>query len=252
MLFQIWSSQGHRPTRDLDLLGYGSPSPAELERIFREICECEAEEDGINFQTETIRTSPIKEDQEYQGVRLMLAAKLAAARIPIQIDIGFGDAITPGPETITYPTLLGQPAPELKAYPRETVVAEKYQAMVALGIANSRMKDFFDVQFLAHEYEFSGPALCSALRATFARRKTALPRDIPLALTTEFSEDQQKRIQWQAFVRKGKLEAGTRHLPEIVDRLREFLLPPTAAIVAGTDFTLHWPRNGPWQPQAMP
>src|SRR5690606_9574536 len=160
------------------------------------------------------------------GLRLKLTAMLASARIPIQIDIGFGDAIHPGPDEITCPTLLDLPAPTLKAYPRETVVAEKFQALVMLGMANSRMMDFYDIWTLARRFEFSGPVLCAAIRATFERRKTNLPEQPPLALTAEFTDDSQKLTQWRAFVRKGKLDATGTELSTMAENLQAFLMPP--------------------------
>jgi predicted nucleotidyltransferase component of viral defense system len=252
MLFQIWTGQVHRPTRDLDLLGQGAPSPPAFEQIFRDICDQDVDDDGLEFQADTVHAEPIKADEEYQGLRLKLQARLASARISLQIDIGFGDVVTPGPHEIIYPTILDFPAPALKAYPRETAVAEKYQAMVMLGIANSRMKDFFDVWTLAREFAFSGPVLCAAIQATFARRQTALPKQPPLALTTEFTEDRQKLIQWRAFVSKSKLDGEGIALPEIADSLRAFLMPPTMALGSGAGFEMNWPPNGPWRPATKP
>lgn len=250
MLFQLWSGEVHRPTRDLDLLGRGDPAPERFQAVIRHICEQEVEEDGLEFHAESVLVERMKEDEEYQGLRAKLQATLAGARIPIQIDIGFGDAINPEPNDVTYPTLLDQPAPMLKAYPRETVVAEKYQAMVRLGIANSRMKDFYDIWTLARQFEFSGPVLCSAIRATFERRQTTLPQQRPLALTSEFAEDRQKLIQWRAFLGKNKLDADGMELLHIAARLGEFLMPPTEALVADADFEMNWPATGPWQAKA--
>jgi hypothetical protein len=189
VLFQLWTGQPHRATRDLDLLGQGAPSPDRLQDVFREVCSLTVQDDGLTFLCDAIQAEPIKEDDEYQGIRLRIDARLGNARIPLQIDIGFGDAITPGPLPVTYPTILDFPAPQMQGYPRETVVAEKFQAMVALGIANSRMKDFYDVWTLAREFEFKGPSLCAAIRATFERRQTPLPATTPLALTLEFGND---------------------------------------------------------------
>ena len=233
MLFQLWSGQLHRPTRDLDLLGHGDPEPDRFQEILRDICRQEVEDDGLEFQADSVHAERMKEDEEYEGLRLKLTALLASARIPIQIDIGFGDAIHPGPDEITYPTLLDMPTPTLKAYPRETVVAEKFQAMVMLGIANSRMKDFYDVWTLAKQFKFSGPVLSAAIRATFERRKTPLPEQPPLALTSEFTEDRQKLTQWRAFLRKGKLDAEGMELMGIAESLHRFLMPPTEALVGG-------------------
>lgn len=160
-LFQLWTGQPHRSTRDLDLLGYGSPSPERLQAVFRDVCNMAVEDDGLTFITETIQATQIKEDDEYHGIRLRIESRLENARISLQIDIGFGDVITPDAQPATYPTLLDFPAPLLKVYPRETVVAEKFQAMVALGIANSRMKDFYDIWTLALQFEFDGSMLSS-------------------------------------------------------------------------------------------
>ncbi|NKC14316.1 MAG: nucleotidyl transferase AbiEii/AbiGii toxin family protein [Gammaproteobacteria bacterium] len=247
MLFQTWSGQVHRPTRDLDFLGLASPSLSDFERIFREVCEQSVEDDGLQFQAESVHADRMKEDEEYEGLRLRFQANLASARIPIQIDIGFGDAVTPEPDEIAYPTLLDFPAPTLKAYPRETVVAEKFQAMVMLGIANSRMKDFYDVWTLARQFAFSGPELRKAIGATFERRKTVPPQSPPLALTTEFTEDQQKLTQWRAFLRKNKLDAEGMTLTEISEVLKPFLMPPAEALAVGRDFEMNWPPNGPWR-----
>jgi hypothetical protein len=158
----------------------------------------------------------------------------------MQIDIGFGDVVTPAPEVAAYPTLLEFPMPRLKACPRETVVAEKYQAMVQLAIANSRMKDFYDVWVLAGSFEFTGSILCRAIQATFSRRQTPIPTAPPLALTTQFSQDQSKRTQWAAFLRKGKLRAESRPLPFVIEQLAAFLLPPTQALSTGAPFNLDW------------
>lgn len=145
MMFQVWSGHAHRPTRDLDLLAYGQPTASDFELLFQEICDQPVEDDGLNFLADTVRAEQIKEGDEYQGLRIKLQARLASARMTVQVDIGFGDVVTPEPEWIDFPTLLDLPAPRLRVYPRETVVAEKYQAMVMLGIANSRMKDFYDL-----------------------------------------------------------------------------------------------------------
>jgi predicted nucleotidyltransferase component of viral defense system len=239
-LFQLWTGQPHRPTRDLDLLGQGVPSSDRLREIFREVCSTVVENDGLTFFADTIQAAQIKEDDEYQGIRLRIDARLGNARIPLQIDIGFGDAITPGPVDVTYPTLLNFAAPLLQAYPRETVVAEKFQAMVVLGIANSRMKDFYDVWTLARLFDFGGPELCAAIRATFERRQTALPATAPLALTSEFGTDRNKAIQWTAFLKKGKLVDEPPPLNDVVMFLETFLMPPTMAIVSNKPWDRCW------------
>jgi hypothetical protein len=167
MLFQAWTQKAHRPTRDLDLLGQGNPSPEHCEKVFREICDISVADDGLVFFPETVRVEKIKEEQEYEGVRVKFLARLENARIPLQVDIGFGDAVTPS--VLRYPTLLPMPAPRIQAYPMDTVVAEKAEAIVSLGMLNSRMKDFFDIWFLARTFQFDGRALSDAVRATFGR-----------------------------------------------------------------------------------
>ena len=181
MLFQLWRNQPHRPTRDLDLLGHGENSIPRFERIFCEICKLAVEDDGLMFGAKSVRGDTIKEDQDYEGLRFNLDCRLENARIPIQIDIGFGDVVTPGATEVTYPVLLDFPAPVLPAYSRESVVAEKFQAMVMLGIANSRMKDFYDLQILARQFEFQGAVLSQAMQATFGRRHTPVGFTLPAA-----------------------------------------------------------------------
>lgn len=247
MLFQIWSGQGHRPTRDLDLLGTGTPSPQEFEQLFRDVCDQPVEDDGLIFLADTVQAAVMKEDEQYEGLRLKFEARLASARIPIQIDVGFGDAITPAADEILYPAILDFPAPTLMTYPRETVVAEKFQAMVMLGIANSRMKDFYDIWSLAGTFEFSGLQLSAAIQATFERRQTVLPSKPPLALTPEFTEDTQKTAQWKAFIRKGKLDSAGLSLAEVGAVLHDFLMPPTLAVLSRTEFVEGWAPGGTWQ-----
>lgn len=239
-LFQLWTGQPHRTTRDLDLLGHGEPSADRLRQLFQDVCSLTVADDGLTFLTDAIQAEQIKEDDEYQGIRLRIEARLGNARIPLQIDIGFGDAITPGPQAVTYPTLLDFPAPQLNAYPRETVVAEKFQAMVQLGMANSRMKDFYDVWTLARQFEFDGTGLCAALRATFQRRQTVLPKTTPLALTPEFSTARNKAIQWNAFLRKGRLIASPPPFEEAVSLLASFLMPPMLALVSNDPWNRTW------------
>ena len=246
MLFRLWTDQPHRPTKDLDLLGYGELSIERFEGIFRDVCGQAVDDDGLRFEPDSVRGERIREDQEYEGLRIHCIALLERARVTIQVDIGFGDAITPAAVAVVFPTLLDFPAPTLRAYPRETVVAEKYQAMVSLGIANSRMKDFYDIWVLARQFAFAGTTLGSAIRATFVRRKTALPTKPPLAWTPTFYDDATKKQQWQAFLKKSKLDVGGAALEQVCLFLKNFLMPPTQALHAGEDFFPTWPPAGPW------
>ncbi len=249
-LFQLWTNQPHRPTRDLDFLGSGDPAIARFESLLRDVCSVDVEDDGLSFDAKTIVAEQIKETDEYHGLRLRLVASLQNARISLQLDIGFGDAVTPGTEDVTYPTILEFPPPTLKAYPRETVVAEKFQAMVKLGIANSRMKDFYDLWTLAQQFDFDGTSITKAIRATFARRQTELPGSAPLALTEEFAEDDRKQAQWKAFLRKDRLASPELKLRTVTEVLAEFLMPPTLAAHGDSDFARRWVAGGPWKMRA--
>jgi len=246
MLFSLWYDVPYRPTRDLDL-GYDSGNVVSLEQIFRSLCSLEVEEDGIIFLPESVRGAEIRDENEYQGVRIQLKANLAGARISLQVDVGFGDVVIPAPEKITYPTLLEFPAPKLMAYPRYTVVSEKFHVMVVLGIANSRMKDFYDLWVMARQFDFDGIILSRAIQATFKRRNTTLPVEIPLALTDAFSKDGFKIRQWDAFTRKNRLVANGETFSDITGLLREFIMPPVSAVARREKFNFIWPPSGPWK-----
>lgn len=246
LLFALWSGKPHRPTKDLDLLGEGKPTVERLVAVFRDVCAESVEDDGLHFDPTSVQGQRIKEDDLYEGVRLGIEARLETARIRLQVDIGFGDAVTPGVVEIAYPALLEFPAPTLRSYPRETVVAEKFQAMVALGLQNSRLKDFYDLWVLARTFEFEGTALSAALRATFRRRRTPLPVGPPKALTAEFYDDADKRTQWRAFLGRIRTESAPPGLEEVATTLHGFLLPPVAALNAATGFDQQWPAGGPW------
>lgn len=247
MLFVLWGDQPHRATRDVDFLAFGDNSEAGLQEIFRELCGITVEDDGLTLMADSVQVEVIRDVTEYGGIRVRLFGDLASARVPIQADIGFGDTVTPEAQEIEYPTLLGNPAPYLRAYPRETVVAEKYQALVNLGMANSRMKDFYDLWVIAREFDFDGETLSEAIRNTFSRRQTPLPEHTPSGLSAEFHEDAQKNNQWNAFLRKGALAANPPSLTEVCGLLERFLLPPTQAALQEHEFMAKWGAGGPWR-----
>jgi len=199
------------------------------------------------FDADTVAAAPLRDEQEYQGQRVTLTAFLGKARIPVQVDVGFGDVVTPKAKKISYPTLLDLPAPSSRACPRETVIAEKFQAMVMLGIANSRMKDFYDLYVLARDFAFEGNTLVRAIKATFKRRKTEIPIEPPLALTDEFGRDEVKSVQWAAFIRKNGLEESAPEFLELLSRLKEFLLPPMRAASKRPPIPTSWAKGGPWR-----
>ena len=198
MLLATWFDEPHRATRDVDLLGFGDAAEAALLGTFREIMAVEVD-DGVSFDLKGLRIEAIREEVEYGGSRLRTTAALAGARIPITVDIGFGDTVEPGVEDIDLPVLLGMPSPHLRAYPPETVIAEKFHAMVTLGRANSRMKDYYDVWMLTSAFELEPERLRRAIVATFARRNTAIPAEVPDGLSDAFADDPAKQRQWDAF-----------------------------------------------------
>lgn len=241
MLFRIWTDASHRPTRDVDLLGTGPAEEEALTEIFREICTVPVEPDGLEFVADSVKAHPIREEAFYDGIRVNMITQLGNARIPIQVDIGFGDAVTPEPQSIEFPVLLDFPAPALRSYPIYTVVAEKLEALVLLGEANSRMKDFYDLWFLSRTFEFDGAILATALTATFQRRKTPLPNQVPSGLREEFAE--LKAVQWNAFVRKNQLEPSD--MKEVLSVIHKFTIPPFQAAFTGNPFLVNWhPRHG--------
>ena len=243
LLFALWYDTPHRPTRDADLLGFGPDDEANLIATFREVAAMELG-DGILFDPESVKADAIREDNTYGGTRITLVARIGSARCVLHIDVGFGDAVTPGPQTVAYPTLLGDfESPTLRVYPVYSVISEKYQAMVMLGQANSRMKDFFDLALIARRTELNGATLATAIAATFARRQTALPTERPMALTKQFSEDAAKLRQSQAFLNKNRIGAAS--LGDTVALLDDLLWPPTQVAAA------HSQAKATWRPDSL-
>jgi predicted nucleotidyltransferase component of viral defense system len=245
MLFSIWTGKSHRPTKDLDLLGYCDDNRETLIALIEKISTTEVEPDGLIFNAENIKLEDIREGQEYQGQRVRLTANLGRSQILVQIDIGFGDITTPAAEEIDYPSLLGLPCPRIRVYPKETVISEKLQAMVALGMLNSRMKDYYDIWIISKQFDFKGPELVSAIRATFDRRNTAMPEQEPPGLTDEFCTDQKKVVQWKAFLARNRLLSRD-IFSSVVNDLRIFLMDPLISAAKGEAFPKLWKAGGPW------
>lgn len=225
MLFRVWAGTLHRPTKDLDLLGYGEASPAAVTRAVQEVIATPVVDDGLQFNANSVTASVIREEQAYGGIRVTLRAKLGTALIPMQIDVGFGDAITPAAEIRRYPTLLDLDAPELRMYPPETVVAEKIEAAVVLGMTNSRMKDYYDLRVIFRTYELEDQRLAEAIAATFQRRQTPLPEGIPPALSDEFGADPAPQRLWREFVQRLRIPDAPSSFGEVVANIRERMLP---------------------------
>lgn len=246
MLFAAWTGKPHRPTQDVDLLGFGEPSAERLASVFREIAVAAVEPDGIIFDPTSVKVEPIREEAIYDGLRVRLLAFLGTARIPLQVDVGFGDAITPGPRELQFGPMLDLPAPRLRAYPPETVVAEKLDAIIVLGMANSRMKDYFDLWTMRQTMSFEMPALRAAVVATLERRGTPWPTEVPVGLTDAFGLDESKRKQWAGFVRRMGDAASSPPLAEVVGLVRAFLEPVMASHEDARG--RRWPAGGPWTP----
>jgi hypothetical protein len=221
LLFSLWYDHPHRPTRDADLLSFGPSDIGSLVANFRQICGIEFD-DGLAFDATAIKGSEIRKSTGYGGVRVDIPARLDGARIALQVDVGFGDAVTPAPEVVRYPVLLDDlPAPLLRAYPKYTVVAEKFHAICLLGMTNTRMKDYFDLDVLLQGDELDPGELRRAIEATFERRKLAMPTELPVGLSDTFAADATKQIQWKAFLKKNRLDRD--ELTDLVARLQRQL-----------------------------
>ncbi len=222
LMFNAWGLTSLRPTRDIDLLGHTQNTIDPILKIFQDLCKLNTEPDGLEFDPVQTRGERIKEESEYEGIRITMSARLGKTRLPIQIDIGFADIITPAPEKLDYPTILDLPAPQLYGYPAETVIAEKFQAMTVLGMANSRMKDFYDIWMLVTHFEFDGTVIQTAIQRTFHNRGTELPTEKHVLFSDEFAKN--KKHQWNAFLRKLRDE-NVITMDRIVRILRDFFFP---------------------------
>ena len=250
MLFPLWGVINFRGTRDIDLLGFGESDIKALEDVFRELCHVAVEDDGIIFYRDSVKAEDIRDQLEYGGTRMCFTADLAGAKISMQVDVGFGDAVTPDACEADFPTILDQPSPRLRVYPPETVVAEKFHAMVKFGIANSRMKDFYDLWVISRMFDFDGNTLATALDRTFERRGTPLPSLAPLALTDEFSKDAQKIRQWGAFLNRSGLRVDTT-LAGVTEFIAGFIIPAIEYRNRSEKNEMSWLAGGPWQGQVF-
>ncbi len=247
MLLVLWGESVYRPTRDLDFTGYGSGETADILDSFTEVCKVVVPDDGLVFDATSITAEPIREDAEYQGLRIRFRARLGTARVAMQIDVGFGDIVYPPAHLVDYPVLLGGPAPTVQAYPPETVVAEKLHALVLLGERSSRMNDLYDLHTLATRFPFDGPSLARAIAATFERRRTSISATLPAALTPRFYADETRATMWRAYLRRNGLPGAPADFGSLGVQLQSFLGPTWAALANSEAFTLRWPSGGPWE-----
>ncbi|MCE9528181.1 MAG: nucleotidyl transferase AbiEii/AbiGii toxin family protein [Planctomycetales bacterium] len=245
LLFVVWKTPATRPTRDIDFLGRLKNDMEYIRSVIADVCLAQVDDDGLRFDPATVATERIAEDADYQGVRATFQARLGNARIPMQIDIGFSDVMTPGPTAVSYPTILDFPAASLLAYNRETAIAEKFEAMVKLGELNSRMKDFFDVATLAANFDFEGQELAAAILATFAQRQTPIQSQ-PICFSDQFASDPAKATQWKAFVRRSVIVCES-EFSKVVEDVRNFLQPVASKLVYDQPFNQHWDHGGSWR-----
>lgn len=245
LMFTVWQSPFSRPTRDIDLLGLLDNTVEQIVSAIQAICREPAPDDGLRFAAENAVGKRIIEAANYEGVRVRFVAHLGTARIPMWIDVGFGDTVVPGPSLVRLPTILDFPPPELLGYSRESAIAEKLQAMVYLSAINSRMKDFYDIWLLATHFGFDGSTLAQAIHETFRRRQTTLS-GVPIAFSDGFAQDAEKRAQWIAFVRRHRFEDAPTTLHEVIQVIAPFLQPVIRALSEGQKFNRQWLPCGPW------
>ena len=246
LMFSAWTGSMSRPTMDIDFLGKIENSIDSVVAVFKDVCETEVENDGIVFHKDAVTATRITEDADYKGVRVLLRGNLSSMRLFIQIDVGFGDVIVPKPDRVKYPVLLDFPPPELDGYTMESTIAEKFQAMVKLGLLNSRMKDFYDIWFLSHRFDFEGETLIEAIEKTFEKRKTPLTSE-PTIFNPTFMKDDTKQAQWQGFIEKAKLANTPVSFEDVAESIKVFLQPVVVSIIQEQTFGLFWTAPGPWR-----
>ena len=247
MLFAVREDWPYRSTRDLDLHGLGATSAVALGGTIRDLCTTQVQDDGVQFDAESVKVEPIRGTHIEGGFRVVVKAAIEQARIRLQIDVGFG-GIVPLPEWIEVPSLLGFPSARIQAYPNEAVIAEKTQAFLNLGETNSRVKDYFDIWILSRTHSFDGNSLASSLAAVFRAQRTRVPADCPAGLTDDFAKS--REAMWQGFLKRAEISEEVPDLQNVMRQVRAFLLLPLEAVREEKPFRLKWPPGGPWQPKA--
>jgi len=248
MLFLTWPEHVYRPTGDLDLLGQGDSAPAAITDLFTRICKVEVPEDGIRFDPATLKVEPVREAEKYRGVRLSLTAELAGATFRLQIDIGFGDNVYPAPKRSDFPGILpGLPQAHILMYPPETVVAEKFEAMIRFGEANGRVKDFYDIWVTTRTFDFDMANLIESIGGTLRRRETAFPAEMPVGLTEAFARIAESRGLWSGFLRRNPPTLEPPPFVDLLEVLRRFFGPIIAGLGAPEGARGRWdPERSVW------
>lgn len=247
LLFAVWQIPERRTTLDIDFLGRFDNQVAAIETVIKDVCNISVDPDGLKFNSLTVQGRKIKEDADYEGVRVKFTGFLDRARIPMQIDVGFGDIVHPKIRVINYPVILDFPKPHLSGYPQESVVSEKFEAMIKLGLLNSRMKDFYDIWLMMRQFEFKGTNLVEAIKKTFKHRKTDIPQDKPLFDDEIYDMKSDRQTLWSAFLRKGDIQHAPDTLSVIAEEIETFLIEPIIVINSEVKFNKTWKSPRGWK-----
>jgi hypothetical protein len=247
LLFTAWQVPERRTTFDIDFLARYDNQIESIEAVMRAVCDTAVEPDGLVFDAKTVQGRKIKEDADYSGVRVKFTGFLDRSRITMQIDVGFGDIVYPKAEVIDYPVILDFPKPHLKGYPIESVVSEKFEAMIKLGVLNSRMKDFYDVWLMKRQFDFDGANLTESLQRTFSHRKTDIPAGKPFFAKEIYDEKSEKQTLWKTFLKKGDIKHAPDSFVDIAKEIEAFLIEPITALNEGVKFNKKWNLSGFWK-----
>ena len=246
LLFTAWDIPERRTTLDIDFLAQFDNEITAIETVIKDVCNVEVSPDGLKFDPKTVEGRIIKEDADYEGVRIKFIGFLDRAHIPMQIDFGFGDIVYPKTKIIDYPVILDLPKPHLNGYPQESVISEKLEAMIKLGPLNSRMKDFYDIWLMMRQFEFKGTHLIQAIKKTFNHRKTDIPKDKPLFADEIYDEKSDRQTLWSAFLKKGDIQHAPKTLSATAKEIENFLIEPILAINSNAKFEKTWCLINGW------
>lgn len=247
LLFAVWQIPDRRTTLDIDFLARFDNEVAAIENVMKNVCGTSVDPDGLIFDSQTVKGMKIKEDADYEGVRVKFTGFLDRARIPMQIDVGFGDIVYPKTKVIDYPVILDFPKPHLNGYPQESVISEKFEAMIKLGLLNSRMKDFYDIWLMTRQFEFKGANIASAIKKTFNNRKTDIPNNKPLFADEIYDEKSDRQTLWNAFLKKGDIQHAPETLSATAKEIERFLIEPIMALNGNVVFEKTWKQPKGWE-----
>lgn len=247
LLFAVWQIPDRRTTLDIDFLARFDNEVTTIEKVMKEVCDTSVDPDGLNFDSQTVKGMKTKEDADYEGVRVKFTGFLDRARIPMQIDVGFGDIVYPKTKVIDYPVILDFPKPHLNGYPQESVISEKFEAMIKLGLLNSRMKDFYDIWLMMRQFEFKGANIASAIKKTFNNRKTDIPNKKPLFANEIYDEKSDRQTLWSAFLKKGDIQHAPETLSATAKEIENFLIEPIMALNENGNCDKTWKSPRGWE-----